>query len=207
MKRPKRVAVFPLTHCFNNSSVCVLACMYCSFSFHYSFWENLFFMFFPTNLAIWIPTNLAKQWNQNRFGSIPFRRTWLFMFLKPSKPIKTEDQNSETKTKTEATNLRLNRSNPYEKIKTDQPIKTIWNQNQTKPMKSIWNQNQIKPIKRIYPLNSLLINLSNPLPINPSTTTKFPNQTHQTHCQSTHQTHRQSTHSPPPSSQIKKLKH
>ena len=30
------------------------------------------------------------------------------MFLKPSKPIKTEDQNSETKIKTEATNLRLN---------------------------------------------------------------------------------------------------
>ena len=34
-------------------------------------------------------------------------------------------QNSETKTKTEATNLRLNQSNPYEKIKTDQPIKPI----------------------------------------------------------------------------------
>ena len=42
-------------------------------------------------------------------------RTWLFMFLKPSKPIKIEYQNSETKTKTEATNLRLNWSNPYEK--------------------------------------------------------------------------------------------
>ena len=40
------------------------------------------------------------------------------------------------------------------KIKTEQPIKTIWNQNQIKPIKSIWNQNQIKPIKRIYPSNA-----------------------------------------------------
>ena len=164
---------FSSTHHFNNSSVCVLACMYCSFSFHYFFWKNLFFMFFPTNLAIWNP---AKQWNQNRFGSICFGRIWLFMFLKPSKPIKTEDQNSETKTKTEATNLRLNQSNPYEKIKTDQPI---------------------KPIKRIYPSNPLSINVSNPPPINPSTTTEFLNQTHY---QSTYQTHRRSTHPPPPSS-------
>ena len=63
-----------------------------------------------------------------------------------------------SQTKTEATNLRLNQSNPYEKkkkkIKTEQPIKTIWNQNQIKPIKSIWNQNQIKPIKRIYPSNA-----------------------------------------------------
>ena len=153
------------------------------------FWKNLFFMFLPTNLAIWNP---AKQWNQNHFGSICFGRTWLFMFLKPSKPIKTEGQNSETKTKIEATNLRLNQSNPYEKIKTDQPIKPIW------------NQNQIKPIKRIYPSNPLSINVSNPPPINPSTTTEFLNQTHY---QSTYQTHCRSTHSPPPSSQIKKLKH
>ena len=45
----------------------------------------------------------------------PEHDCWLFMFLKPNKPIKKEDQNSETKTKTEATNLRLNWSNPYEK--------------------------------------------------------------------------------------------
>ena len=142
---------FSSTHHFNNSSVCVLACMYCSFSFHYFFWKNLFFMFFPTNLAIWNP---AKQWNQNRFGSICFGRIWLFMFLKPSKPIKTEDQNSETKTKTEATNLRLNQSNPYENIQTNQPVKPIWNQNQIRPIKSIWNQNQFKTIKQINPSNA-----------------------------------------------------
>ena len=41
---------------------------------------------------------------------------------------------------------------------------------------------------------------SNPSPISTSpSTTNFPYQTHQTHCQSTHQTHRRSTH-PPPSS-------
>ena len=111
------------------------------------FWKNLFFvffMFFPTNLAIWNPT---KQWNQNYFGSIHFGRTWK--------------------------NLRLNRSNPYEKIQTDQPIKPIW------------NQNQIKPTNR---------STRPPPPINPSTTTEF---------QSTHQTHSWSTYPPPPSSQIK----
>ena len=158
MKRPKRVVVFSSTHHFNNSSVRVLACVYCSFSFHYYFffWKNLFFVFFP---AIWNPANLAKQWNQNRFGSIRFGRTWK--------------------------NLRLNRSNPYEKIQTNQPIK------------SIWNQNQIKPIKRIYPTNPLPINPSNPPSINPSTTTEF---------WSTHQTHRRSTHPPPSSSQIKPIK-
>ena len=124
---------------------------------------------------------------------------WKYLFWKNMNihVLETQQthQNSETKTKTEATNLRLNQSNPYEKIKTDQPIKPIW------------NQNQIKPIKRIYPSNPRPINLSNPPPINPSTTTEFLNQTHQTHCRSTYQTHRQSTHSPPPSSQIKKLKH
>ena len=64
--------------------------------------------------------------------------------------------------------LRLNQSNQYENIQTNQPVKPIWNQNQIRPIKSIWNQNQIKPIKRIYP--------SNPPPINPSTTIEFPNQ-------------------------------
>ena len=49
-------------------------------------------------------------------------RTWLFMFLKPSKPIKIEDQNSETKTKIEATNLRLNQSNPCKKKKKSKSI-------------------------------------------------------------------------------------
>ena len=60
-----------------------------------------------------------------------------------------------------------------------------------KPSKSTANQ----PIHRHQVPN----NPSNPLPINPSTTTEFPNQTHQTRYQS--------THPPPPSSQIKKLKH
>ena len=76
MKRLKCVAVFSSIHHFNNSSVHVLACMYCSFSFHYFFWKNLFFvffMFFLANPAIWNP---AKQWNQNCFGSICFGRTW-----------------------------------------------------------------------------------------------------------------------------------
>ena len=144
--------------------------------FNFLFFSLLFF-FFWEELVLCV------------FHVLP--RTWLFMFLKPSKPIKTEDQNSETKTKTEATNLRLNWSNSYEKkkkkkIKTDQPIKPIWNQNQIKLIKSIWNKNHIKPIKRIYP---------SPISTTPITT-EFP-----------YQTHRRSTHPPPPSSQIKKLKH
>ena len=44
--------------------------------------------------------------NKSKVGGLK----WNLMKLKP-----LEDQNSETKTKIEATNLKLNRSNPYEK--------------------------------------------------------------------------------------------
>ena len=86
-------------------------------------------------------------------------------------------QNSETKTKTKATNLRLNRSNSCEKkIKSDQPIKPIWNQTHQIHMKPKSNQTDL-PSKR----------KSNPSPISTSpSTTDFPYQTHQTHCRSTH---------------------
>ena len=105
-------------------------------------------------------------------------------------------------------------------------IKPMWKK-KIKPIKSSnWSNDQTQqtePIKWIYPANGIDQTQQThcrsthppppssdqpikPLPINPSTTTEFPNQTYQTRCQSTHQTHRRSTHPPPPSSQIKKLK-
>ena len=127
-------------------------------------------------------------------------KTCLFMFLKPNKPISPKQWNQKPY-----------ESNPCEKKSNPATNQTI------KPNK--WNQSngstqQTEPIKPSKPTidqpihrHRVSINPSNPPPINPSTTTEFPNQTYQTRCQSTHQTHRRSTHPPPPSSQIKKLKH
>ena len=125
-------------------------------------------------------------------------RTWLFMFLKPSKPIKIEDQNSETKTKTESTNLRLNQSNPCEKKK-NQNRST--HQTHMKPKPNQTHQIHMKPKpNQTHQTDLPSKHKSNLSPISTSpSTTNFPYQTHQTHCQSTHQTHRRSTHPPPPS--------
>ena len=110
---------------------------------------------------------------------------------------------------------KLYESNPCEKKKsnpsnpaTDQTIKP---NKQNRSNGSTQQTESIKPSKPTadQPIHRhrVPINPSNSLPINPSTTTEFPNQTHQTRYRSTHQTHRRSTHPPPPSSQIKKLKH
>ena len=70
--------------------------------------------------------------NKSKVGGLK----WNLMKLKP-----LEDQNSETKTKTEATNLKLNRSNPYEKkIKTDQT-----NQTDMRPKPNQTHQIHMKP--------------------------------------------------------------
>ena len=112
----------------------------------------------------------------------------------------TNPSKRESKTKTESTNLRLNRSNPCEKkkIKTNQPIKQInpsnANQTKTKSNRSthqrIWNQNQIKPIKQINPSNANQTKTKSNRSTHLSTK---PNQTHQTDqpikCKSNQSTH------------------
>ena len=123
-------------------------------------------------------------------------KTWLFMFLKPSKPINPKQWNQNHMNQTHVKKKKSNPSNPAtdQMIKPNKRNQSNGSTQQTesiKPSKSTANQ----PIHRHQVPN----NPSNPLPINPSTTTEFPNQTHQTRYQS--------THPPPPSSQIKKLKH
>ena len=86
-------------------------------------------------------------------------RTWLFMFLKPSKPIKTENQNSETKTIWIKPMWKKNQTHQTIKRSTNQMIKpskrnrSNGSTQQTEPIKpSNWSngstqQTQINPIK------------------------------------------------------------
>ena len=113
--------------------------------------------------------------NKSKVGGLK----WNLMKLKP-----LEDQNSETKTKTEATNLKLNQSNRYETKTKSNPSNPYETKTKAKPLNRSTHQTQIIPIAnlnltqhhRVLISNPLPINPSNPPPINPSTTTKFPNQ-------------------------------
>ena len=109
-------------------------------------------------------------------------KTWLFKFLKPSKPIKLEDQNNETKTiwikpmwkKKKKNQTRVKKPNQTNQTQQMQPIKPSNRSNKST------QQTQIKPITNLnltqhhrLPIsNPVLINPSNSPPINPSTTTK-----------------------------------
>ena len=119
------------------------------------------------------------------------------MFLKPSKPcktIKTKYQNSETKTKTEATNLKLNQSNLYEKE--NQSRSNHQTHMRPKPNQTHQIHMKPKPIQNHQTDQSIKCkSYSSPILTLPSTT------------EFSYQTHRRSTHPPPLSSQAKKLKH
>ena len=175
---------------------------------------------FPAEMQDEISLNASFQWKLgvcvycSSCSSLIKPRTWLFMFLKPSKPInhqviKTvkpkpyESNPCERKKKSNPCEKKSNPSNPAID-QTIKPSKHNWSNGSSQ--ESIKNQaQQTQPIKPSKPTTDqpihhhrVPINPSNPSPINPSTTTtKFPNQTH---CRSTHQTHRRSTHPPPPSS-------
>ena len=142
-----------------------------------------------------ISLNASFQWKLgvcvycSSCSSLIKPRTWLFMFLKPSKPInhqviktvkpkpyesnpceRKKNQTHVKKNQTHQTQRLIKRSNPANATdQTDLPK----------------NRSKIKPSKRNRS------NPANPLPINPSTTTEF---------RSTHQTPHRSTHPPPPSS-------
>ena len=174
---------------------------------------------FPDEMQDEISLNASFQWKLgvcvycSSCSSLIKPRTWLFMFLKPSKPInhqviktvkpkpyesnpceRKKNQTHVKKNQTHQTQRLIKRSNPANATdQTDLPKNRSNDQTQQtqliKPSKPTTDQ----PIHH----HRVPINPSNPSPINPSTTTKFPNQTH---CRSTHQTHRRSTHPPPPSS-------
>ena len=82
--------------------------------------------------------------------------TWLFMFLKPSKPIKTEDQNSETKTiwiKPMWKKIKPIKRSTEQMIKPSKRNRSNGFTQQTEPIKpsnqsnGSTQQTQIKPIK------------------------------------------------------------
>ena len=103
-------------------------------------------------------------------------RTWLFMFLKPSKPINPKQWNQNHMNQTH-----VKKKNQTHQIQ--QLIKRSNPTNRTDQMDLPSKRNRSNP--------------ANPLPINPSTATEF---------RSTHQTPCRLTHPPPPSSQIKPIK-
>ena len=103
-------------------------------------------------------------------------KTWLFMFLKPSKPINPKQWNQNHMNQTH-----VKKKNQTHQIQ--QLIKRSNPTNRTDQMDLPSKRNRSNP--------------ANPLPINPSTATEF---------RSTHQTPCRLTHPPPPSSQIKPIK-
>ena len=123
MKRPKRVAVFSSTHHFNNSSVRVLACVYCSFSFHYFFLEELVLCVLhvlpnkPSNLK---PSKPSKTVKPKPFWKYPFWKNMTIHVL--------ETQQTHQNKRSKQWNQNQDRSHQSE-IK---PIKLIWkNQNRS----------------------------------------------------------------------------
>ena len=171
---------------------------------------------FPAEMQDEISLNASFQWKlgvcvyYSSCSSLIKPRTWLFMFLKPSKPINHQVIKT-VKPKPYESNPceRKKKSNPCEKksnpsnLAIDQTIKpSKRNRSNGSSQESIKNQTQqTQPIKPSNPTTDqpihhhwVPINPSNPSPINPSTTTEF---------RSTHQTPHRSTHPPPPSSQIK----
>ena len=139
---------------FNACTVSIKLGMYCSFYFLFIilFWEELvlvpvinpeasssknkssIFLSVACTTTNTAPINSATKMFKCMRVLHVLPRTWLFMFLKPSKPIKTEDQNSETKTIW---------------------IKPMWKKNQTHQTINWLNDQtqQTQPIKRIYPTN------------------------------------------------------
>lgn len=84
-------------------------------------------------------------------------RTWLVPVLETQQihQNRISKQWNQNQNKSYQSEIKPIKHMKKKKIKSDQPIKRIWNQNQIKPIKPIWNQNRIThKIHTTFPKNN-----------------------------------------------------